>query len=138
MTQATSTLVAGTNYQVDISAGGYTLVSDQAVSVGGNATGPTPKELLLAAIGACTVQTLMMVAPSRKWDIKTLSVKVVHSEVPDPNDASKKIALIEEIIEVSGNLSQSELDAIERTAGRCPVLKLVEGPKLVSKKTVKV
>ena len=98
MTQATSTLVAGTNYKVDISAGGYTLVSDQAASVGGTATGPTPKELLLAAIGACTVQTLMMVAPSKKWDIKTLSVKVVHSEVPDTNDASKKIDFIMVVI----------------------------------------
>ncbi|HMW89513.1 MAG TPA: OsmC family protein [Candidatus Obscuribacter sp.] len=138
MVQAVCTLAAGTNYKVDVTAGGHSVVSDQAVSVGGTGAGPTPKELLLAAIGACTVQTLMMVAPQRKWDIKSLVVKVTFSEIPDPADASKKISLIEELIEVTGNLSQAELDAIERTAGRCPVLKAVEGPKQVTKKAVKV
>lgn len=138
MVQAVCTLAAGTNHKVDVTAGGHSVVSDQAVSVGGTGAGPTPKELLLAAIGACTVQTLMMVAPQRKWDIKSLVVKVTFSEIPDPADASKKISLIEELIEVTGNLSQAELDAIERTAGRCPVLKVVEGPKQVTKKAVKV
>ena len=102
MVQAVCTLAAGTNYKVDVTAGGHSVVSDQAVSVGGTGAGPTPKELLLAAIGACTVQTLMMVAPQRKWDIKSLVVKVTFSEIPDPADASKKISLIEELIEVTG------------------------------------
>ena len=60
------------------------------------------------------------------------------SEIPDPADATKKITLIEEDIEASGNLSQADLDAIERTAGRCPVLRAIEGPKQVTKKAVKV
>lgn len=138
MTQATCTLAAGHTYKVDISAGAFTVIADQDKSVGGTSLGPTPKELLLAAIGSCTVQTLMMVAKSRNWDIQTLSVKVTYSEVTDPNDVTKKIPLIEELIEASGNLSAADLTAMERTAGRCPVLKLVEGPKLVNKKAVKV
>ena len=138
MAQVTCTLAAGHKYKVESTAGNYTVVADQEVNVGGSASGPTPKELLLAAIGACTVQTLMMVAPQRKWDIKALTVKVIMSEIPDPADASKKITLIDEIIEASGNLSPADLVAIEGTAGRCPVLRAVEGPKKVTKKAVKV
>lgn len=138
MAQVTSTLVAGHTYKVEAATRGYTVTSDQEQSVGGTSSGMSPKELLLAAIGACTVQTLMMVAPQRKWNITALSVKVIMSEIPDPADATKKITLIEEVIEASGNLSQADLDAIERTAGRCPVLRAIEGPKQVTKKAVKV
>ena len=138
MAQVTSPLVAGHTYKVDATSRGYTVTSDQEKSVGGTSAGMSPKELLLAAIGACTVQTLMMVAPQRKWNITALSVKVTMSEIPDPADATKKITLIEEDIEASGNLSQADLDAIERTAGRCPVLRAIEGPKQVTKKAVKV
>lgn len=138
MAKVTSTLAAGHTYKVETAAGSFTLVADQPTAVGGSDTGPTPKDFLLAAIGACTVQTLKMAAPGKKWDLQTISVEVTYSEVPDPNKPGQKITQIEERIEVSGNLSQAELDAIERTAGRCPVLKIVEGPKQVIKKAVKV
>ena len=131
-------LVAGTNYHVEVAAGGFTIVSDQASTAGGNDQGANPKALLLAAIAACTVQTLKMVAPKRKWDLQDVAVTVSFDEVDDLQNPGKKIAQIEEVIEVKGNLSPAELDAIEKTAGKCPVLKLVEGPKQVLKKTIKI
>ena len=124
MAKAVSKLVQGTTYKVESATGGYTITADQPQTVGGNGSGPNPKEILLAAIGACTVQTLMMVAPKRKWDIQDLSVEVTINEVDDPDPskpAGAKIQQIEERIEVKGNLSQAELTAIENTAGRCPV-----------------
>ena len=141
MAKAVSKLVSGTNYKVEIAAGGYTLVADQPQAVGGNSSGPNPKEILLAAIGACTVQTLMMVAPKRKWDIQELSVDVSINEIDDPDPskpAGSKIMQIEERIEVKGNLSAAELTAIENTAGRCPVLRIITEPKLVKKTAIKL
>jgi len=140
MATVTSKLVSGTNYKVEAQAGAFTLVSDQVQSVGGNGTGPSPKDFLLAAIGACTIQTIRMVAAKRKWDVQEMSVTVTISEIDDPSQpgSNAKITLIEELIEVKGNLSQAELDAIEKTAGRCPVLKIITEPKLVQKRTVKV
>jgi putative redox protein len=141
MATVTSKLVSGTNYKVEAQAGGFTLVSDQDQSVGGNGTGPSPKDFLLAAIGACTIQTIRMVAAKRKWDVQEMSVTVTISEIDDPSKpagSNAKITLIEELIEVKGSLSQADLDAIEKTAGRCPVLKIITEPKLVQKRTVKV
>lgn len=138
MQSVTSKLVAGTNYQVECTSGSFTLVCDQPTTVSGTDQGPNPKAFLLAAIGACTVQTLKMVAPRRKWDLQEVSVTVTFDEVDDPKNPGTKIAQIEEKIEVKGNLTPAELSAIEQTAGKCPVLKLVEGPKLVLKKAIKI
>ncbi len=138
MQSATSKLVAGTNYQVECTSGGFTLVCDQPITVSGTGKGPNPKAFLLAAIGACTVQTLRMAAPRRKWDLQDVSVTATFDEIDDPANPGKKIALIDETIEVKGNLTPAELAAIEKTAGNCPVLKLVEGPKKVTKKAIKI
>jgi len=138
MQSVTAKLKSGTNYHVEVAAGGFTVVSDQASAVGGNNQGPNPKALLLAAIAACTIQTLKMVAPSRGWDLQEVDVTVTFNEVPDGQNPGKKIAQIEEKIEVKGNLSAADLTAIERVAGKCPVLKLVEGPKQVIKQIVKI
>jgi uncharacterized OsmC-like protein len=79
-----------------------------------------------------------MVAPRRKWDLQEVTVTVTYDEVADPNKPGSMIAQIEEKIEVKGNLTPAELTAIEQTAGRCPVLKLVEGPKQVIKSVTKI
>ena len=138
MQSVTAKLVAGATYHVEVASGNFSIVSDQPSTVGGTDQGPNPKALLLAAIGACTVQTLKMVAPRRKWDLQEVTVTVTFDEVDDPNNPGKKIAQIEEKIEVKGNLTPAELAAIEKTAGNCPVLKLVEGPKQVVKRAIKV
>jgi putative redox protein len=138
MQSVTSKLVSGTNYQVESTSGSFTMVCDQPTTVSGTDKGPNPKAFLLAAIGACTVQTLKMVAPRRKWDLQEITVTVTFDEVDDPKNPGTKIAQIEEKIEVKGNLTPAELAAIEQTAGKCPVLKLVEGPKQVLKKAIKV
>jgi putative redox protein len=138
MQSVTAKLVAGTTYQVEIASGSFTIVSDQPTTVSGTDKGPNPKALLLAAIGACTVQTLKMVAPRRKWDLQEVSVTVTFDEIDDPKNPGTKIAQIEEKIEVKGNLTAAELTAIEQTAGKCPVLKLVEGPKRVVKQVIKI
>jgi putative redox protein len=140
MAQVKSTLVAGSNYQVQATIGNFTLTSDQPQAVGGNDGGPSPKDFLLTAIGACTIQTVKMVAARRNWDIQEMSVTVTISEVDDTTSTKPgaKITLIEELIEVKGNLSPAELTAIEGIAARCPVLKIITEPKLVQKKAVKV
>jgi putative redox protein len=138
MHSATAKLVSGATYHVESSVEGFTLVSDQPVKVGGTGKGPSPKGFLLSAIAFCTVQTLKMVAPRRKWDLQEVTVTVSWDEVDDPQNPGQKIAQIEEKIEVKGNLTAAELTAIEQTAGKCPVLKMVEGPKQVVKKAIKI
>jgi putative redox protein len=125
MSQVTVTHVAGLKFQVQADTGSHRIISDQPVSAGGADGGANPKELVFAGLGACTIQTILMVAPRRKWDIKDIIVKV---GITYPNGGSGDPAVTEDI-EVKGNLTQAELDDIKRTAEKCPVYKLMFGSK---------
>lgn len=120
--------VAGQKFQVECDSGSHTFVSDQPASAGGADGGPTPKDLFLAGLGACTAQTILMVAPRRNWDIQDLVVKV---GVTYPNGTAGDPVVTEDI-EVKGNLTQADLDAIKRTAEKCPVYKLMFGSKTLA------
>lgn len=134
--KASVTLVPGQKFQQQISAGTHTVISDLKIQAGGADGGPDPKELCLGSLAACTAMTILMVAPSRKWDIQELKVTCSYSEQDDPANPGTKIATIDEEIEVKGNLTQAQLTAIERTAGKCPVYRLLMEPKQVNKSVV--
>ncbi len=125
----TVSLVPGTTYQQTIAAGHHNVISDVDTAVGGADGGPDPKDLALGALGACTAMTIIMVAPKRKWDLKSVSVTVTLTEETDPTDKKVRIAVITEDISVTGNLSDLELADIKATAAKCPVYKLFEGAK---------
>ena len=123
--------VSGHKYKLDITAGSHTIVADQPVAVGGSGTGPDPKELLLASLGACAAQTILMVAPQRNWDIQELTVTV---SVSKPSGQE----VYSEDIEVKGNLTTQEVDAIKRVAERCPVMRSFTGNKTVNASITKI
>ncbi|MBZ0188250.1 MAG: OsmC family protein [Candidatus Obscuribacterales bacterium] len=125
MARVTVKPVTGHKYKLEIDSGTHIIICDQPTAVGGSGSGPGPKELQAGALGACAAQTILMMAPSRKWDIKELSVTVTISKQGD-ND------VITEEIEVKGNLTQQELDSIKRMGERCPVMKLFTGTKTVT------
>src|SRR5688500_16353650 len=50
--------------------------SDEAESRGGTNTGPSPTELMLASLGACTSITLRMYAERKQWDLGGIGVTV--------------------------------------------------------------
>ncbi len=59
------------------------ILADEPAEVGGGATGPTPYELLSAALAACTSMTLRLYAEGKGWTLPPFSVEVAHSVVPD-------------------------------------------------------
>ena len=66
-------------YAQDIRIGHHVVRADEPVAVGGQDTGPTPHELLLAALGACTAITMRMYADRKQWPVKNISVKTTTS-----------------------------------------------------------
>lgn len=134
----TVSLSPGQRYQQVITAGNHSVISDVGTTAGGADGGPDPKDLALGALGACTAMTLIMVAPSRKWDLQSVSVTVTLTDEPDPLDSSKRIAVITENISVRGSLSAAELAHIKATAAKCPVYKLLEGAKRIDTNVIPV
>lgn len=131
MPSITVTHTSGKKYQQKISNGSHTVISDVSVTSGGDDSGLNPKEIALGALGACTAMTVLSRAAKRKWDVQSIIVNVTESKQADPNDSTKQISVITEDIEVTGNLTQQELDDIKATAKQCPVYQLIVGDKRV-------
>lgn len=69
-------------FATNVEVGGDSILVDEPVEVGGTAEGPTPYQLLSAALAACTSMTLRLYARGKKWTLPEFEVSVVHSVVP--------------------------------------------------------
>jgi uncharacterized OsmC-like protein/pimeloyl-ACP methyl ester carboxylesterase len=121
---ATRTGEAG--YTTEIRAGNHSLLADEPESVGGLDLGPTPYDLLTAALGACTGMTLRMYADHKKWNLNEVKVHLTHSKdyVKDsghPMEEGSQIDHIERLIEVDGDLDESQRARLLEIADKCPV-----------------
>ncbi len=113
-------------FAVSIQAGRHSLVGDEPIAVGGNDLGPSPYELLLAALGECTVMTLRMYARQKKWPLENTHVTLTHAKAhatdcQDCETGTGKVDRIERVIELVGPLDDSQRARLVAIADKCPV-----------------
>ncbi|MEQ9518654.1 MAG: alpha/beta fold hydrolase [Parvibaculum sp.] len=107
--------------------------SDEPKSVGGDDTGPTPYELLLAGLGACTSMTMRMYANLKKIEATRFRVTLSHQKMHADDceacaaEGQQKIGVIEREIEIEGSLSELERQKLLEIADKCPVHRTLEG-----------
>jgi putative redox protein len=116
----------GSAFAQEIVAGQHRLKADEPLSAGGTETGPTPYELLLAALGACTAMTVTMYARRKNWPLDAIVVRLSHSKIhaEDCFDCHTEAGFIDRIdreIELSGSLSPDERLKLFEIAEKCPV-----------------
>lgn len=122
----------GQGFRTEIAAGRHRLVADEPESVGGTDAGPTPYDLLGAALGACTSMTLRMYADRKEWPLEEAIVHLTHSKV-HASDCERceteegKIDRIERSIEVKGDLSDDQRQRLLEIANKCPVHRTLHG-----------
>lgn len=112
-------------YTQQISAGLHRLVSDEPRPIGDDA-GPTPYDLLLAGLGACTSMTVRMYADRKGWRLERVQVTLRHSRihVRDCADCETSTGFIDHIdrdVELAGDLDDSQRQRLLQIAERCPV-----------------
>ncbi|MEM6841130.1 MAG: bifunctional alpha/beta hydrolase/OsmC family protein [Bacteroidota bacterium] len=118
----------GSKYTTEIMAGQHALTADEPESVGGLDLGPSPYDLLAAGLGACTGMTLRMYANHKQWPLEEVIVHLKHQKIYDEDcqnceDPSKKIDLIERVVEVKGDLTDQQRERLREIADKCPVHK---------------
>lgn len=107
-------------FQVRIETGDHSFLLDEPVEFGGSASGPSPFDLLCAALGACTLMTLNLYAKRKGWAIEGLTVRTTHEKGSlDQRDR------FDRTIEM-GNATEEQQQALLKIAQRCPVDLLLE------------
>jgi len=115
--------VAG--FAQEITVGSHRLFSDEPKDAGGENAGPSPFELLAAALGACTSMTLGMYARRKQWQLASVVVRLRHSKALDSMDRD---------IELTGSLTEEQRTKLLEIADKCPVHRtLTQGIKINSR-----
>jgi putative redox protein len=117
---------AADGFVQEVIAGAHHLKSDEPASAGGTDTGPTPYDLLLAALGSCTSMTVAMYARRKKWPLERVTVHLRHSRVHAEDCAAcetqdAKITVIDRELALDGSLDDEQRARLAAIANRCPV-----------------
>ncbi len=119
-----------------ITVGGHRLQADEPVSAGGDNSGPSPYDLLLAGLGACTSMTLRMYADQKQWPLERVTVRLKHEKIhaqdcSDCETREGKIDRIEREIEITGALDDGQRARLLEIANKCPVHRTLHSEVIV-------
>lgn len=116
----------GSAFNQQIIAGSHRLTSDEPESVGGSDTGPSPYDLLLAALGSCTSMTVGMYARKKNWPLERVTVWLRHSRIyaSDCSECETRQEMLDRIerdVRFEGPLSTEQRSRLLEIANKCPV-----------------
>jgi uncharacterized OsmC-like protein len=124
----TDVIVSGdaSGFAQEIVVGPHRLSADEPIEVGGKDTGPSPYDLLLAALGSCTSMTVSLYARAKKWPLESVTVNLRHSKIHavdcrDCETKEGKIDRIERDIHFVGKLEPEQKKRLLEIADKCPV-----------------
>lgn len=113
-------------FSQDITVGPHLFHADEPPAVGGLNTGPTPYQLLSAALGACTTMTLRIYAAHKKIPLERVSVDIRHdkthaADCEECETRDGKVDSFEREISLEGDLDDATRARLLEIADKCPV-----------------
>ena len=136
MARVTVQQVPDYNYAQLLTSGHHAFVADEPEEAGGNGLGPSPYELLLWSLGACTAMTLLMYARRKGWDLQDVAVELTHDRVHAKDcagceDQEGYVEVIRRDIAVRGQIDDEQRQRLLEIAQRCPVHRTLQSqPKV--------
>ncbi len=103
--------------------GRHVLAADEPPEVGGDDSGPSPIQFMLASLGSCTSMTLRVYAAHKNWALGPIRVEVSHERAKGESGAPYD--RFDRVIHVEGELTEAERAKLVEIAGKCPMHKLL-------------
>jgi uncharacterized OsmC-like protein len=118
------TLMSG--FRTELRVAGHAIIADEPKSVGGTGEGPSPYDLLGAALAACTGMTLQMYLKHKQWPATEIEVTVRHDRIHAADCArcetrSGKLDRFRRTLRVAGDLDPDQRARLAEIADKCPV-----------------
>jgi putative redox protein len=120
-------------FGTEVHTASHRFVADEPASYGGDDTGPTPYDLLLAALGTCSAMTMKLYADQKGWPFAGARIHLTHDrnhaeDCAHAVEDGAKVQAIHRVIAVLGEeLTTEQRDKIVAIADKCPVHRTLEG-----------
>jgi putative redox protein len=116
----------GGEFRTRIVSGRHRLTADEPEDVGGEDAGPSPYDLLAAALATCTGMTLVMYARHKGLALDRVRVGVRHGRIhardcEDCETQAGKVDVFDRWVSVEGELDDATRARLVEIADRCPV-----------------
>ena len=123
------TAILTDDYAVKLSNDRHEWLADEPMTAGGTDTGPTPYEMLLGSLAACTCITIASYCKHQGLALKSVSTlyafKRIHADDCEncDDEASGMIDHITSNVHIEGDFDEAQRERIAQIATRCPVHK---------------
>ncbi len=94
--------------------GRFHLVTDEPEHLGGTDEGPSPHELLVAALASCTATTVAAYVRTKEWDVGGIRVDAEYESKAEPRSFRLRINL-------EKSIDDAQRARIEKVAEGCAV-----------------
>jgi putative redox protein len=113
-------------FTTEVEIGRHRLAADEPIADGGADTGPSPYQLLLAALGSCTAMTLRLYAQRHGWPLEEVTVVLSHDRIyaedcADCDTRDGRLDRVSREITMAGDLTADQRATLLRIADRCPI-----------------
>lgn len=119
------------SFRTELRMGAHSLVADEPVAAGGKDEGPTPYDLLAAALASCTAMTMHFYAKREKLPLTGVDLTVTHDRMhaKDCADCITREGFIHRFnveIRLEGDLTDAQKAKLIEIAGKCPVARTLQ------------
>lgn len=111
-------------FAVTMDVSGHIISGDEPVAAGGKNLGPSPYDLLLAALGECTAMTVRWYAQRKSWPLDKVEVRLSHHK--EDGQTGKIDVFNKEIILHGHELTEDQRAKLVEAANKCPIHRTLE------------
>lgn len=108
---------------------GHELVFDQPVAVGGEDTGPSPLDVMVASVGACAHYFAAAFLRARKLPVEGLTVDVAAEKA---TEGPRRLRSVSVTVRLPPGVPAEMLPRIEQAVRGCPVVGTLTIPPEIS------